>query len=323
MSDVAPWSAAETAAHLHRPTDDDDKYSRGVVGMRTGSDAYPGAAVLGVEGAWRAGAGMVRYVGPDAAASLVLARRPETVRGEGRVQAWVVGSGMPEVDARKGLDEVLGGDQPVVIDAGALGAVRAAPTGATGALPPRVLTPHRGELARLRAGLGLSESWADDAEAARETAVATGATVLLKGARTWIATPGGWLGLVRSGAPWLSSAGTGDVLAGVVGAIVAARGAEVSADAEALGPLAASAAWLHGAAGRHASGMPVFEGAVFEGAVFEDTVFEDTVLEDTVLERAAAGTSGDERTSGVGRGHPLVALDVAEAIPRVWARLRP
>ncbi|HAQ60095.1 MAG TPA: hypothetical protein DCR63_06945, partial [Microbacterium sp.] len=100
---------------------------------------------------------------------------------------------------------------------------------------------------------------------------------------------------------------------GVVGAIVAARGAEVSADAEALGPLAASAAWLHGAAGRHASGMPVLE----------DTVFEGAVLEDTVLARAAAGTSGDERTSGVGRGHPLVALDVAEAIPRVWARLRP
>jgi hydroxyethylthiazole kinase-like uncharacterized protein yjeF len=298
MSHVSPWSAAQTAAHLHRATDDDDKYSRGVVGMRTGSARYPGAAVLGVEAAWRAGAGMVRYVGPDAAASLVLARRPETVRGGGRVQAWVIGSGMADVDTDApdavgggsdaggvGLAEILVGREPVVVDAGALGL--------TGATAPRVLTPHRGELARLRARLGMSPDWADDAAAARETAVATGATVLLKGARTWVATPGGWLGLVESGAPWLSTAGTGDVLAGVVGALVAARSSAVVADPEALGPLAASAAWLHGAAGRIASGTA----------------------------RADGGLGSGEATRTAGAGHPLVALEVAEAIPTVWARL--
>ncbi len=283
------WSAAETAAHLKTPTDDDDKYSRGVVGMRTGSDAYPGAAVLGVEAAWRAGAGMVRYVGPAAAASLVLARRPETVRGAGRVQSWVIGSGTADVagGARVGgadigitLAEILAGREPVVVDAGALGA----PGGAA----PRVLTPHRGELARLRSGLGLSPEWSDDATAARETARVTGATVLLKGARTWVATPGGWLGLVESGAPWLSTAGTGDVLAGVLGALVAAHSSAVIADPELLGPLAASAAWLHGAAGRIASGTAPSDG---------------------------------ERASAAGPGHPLVALEVAQAIPAVWARL--
>jgi NAD(P)H-hydrate repair Nnr-like enzyme with NAD(P)H-hydrate dehydratase domain len=184
-----------------------------------------------------------------------------------------------------GLAEILVGREPVVVDAGALGL--------TGATAPRVLTPHRGELARLRARLGMSPDWADDAAAARETAVATGATVLLKGARTWVATPGGWLGLVESGAPWLSTAGTGDVLAGVVGALVAARSSAVVADPEALGPLAASAAWLHGAAGRIASGTA----------------------------RADGGLGSGEATRTAGAGHPLVALEVAEAIPTVWARL--
>ena len=61
--------------------------------MRTGSEAYPGAAVLGVEAAWRTGLGMVRYLGSERPAGLVLAHRPETVTAEGRVQAWVIGSG--------------------------------------------------------------------------------------------------------------------------------------------------------------------------------------------------------------------------------------
>lgn len=287
MSHTPVWSAVETAAHVQTPTDNDDKYSRGVVGMRTGSAEYPGAAVLGVEAAWRAGAGMVRYVGPDAAASLVLARRPETVRGVGRVQAWVIGSGMADGATADGppevgitLAEILAGEAPVVVDAGALGL--------PGARAPRVLTPHRGELARLRSGLGLSREWSDDAAAARETAEVTGATVLLKGARTRVATPGGWLGLVESGAPWLSTAGTGDVLAGILGALIAAHGSAVVADPELLGPLAASAAWLHGAAGRVASGT---------------------------------AQRGGDSLSGTGPGHPLVALEVAEAIPAVWARL--
>src|SRR6476646_3403586 len=91
------WTLEDAGRVLRRPTATDDKYSRGVVGIRTGSDRYPGAAVLGVEAAWRAGIGMVRYLGPERAAQLVLARRPETVTADGRVQAWVVGSGMDAV----------------------------------------------------------------------------------------------------------------------------------------------------------------------------------------------------------------------------------
>ena len=87
------WGRRDTAGELHAPSESDDKYRRGVVGIRTGSDQYPGAAVLGVEAAWRTGVGMVRYLGPERPASLVLQRRPETVTVGGRVQAWVIGSG--------------------------------------------------------------------------------------------------------------------------------------------------------------------------------------------------------------------------------------
>src|SRR3954453_5362537 len=87
------WTLEDAARVLRRPTPADDKYSRGVVGFRTGSDAYPGAAVLGVEAAWSTGVGMVRYLGPDGAAPLVLSHRPETVTADGRVQSWVIGSG--------------------------------------------------------------------------------------------------------------------------------------------------------------------------------------------------------------------------------------
>src|SRR6476620_7023894 len=87
------WIPEDTARALRKPTAADDKYSRGVLGIRTGSEAYPGAAVLGVEAAWRTGLGMVRYLGPDRPTGLVLARRPETVTADGRVQAWVIGSG--------------------------------------------------------------------------------------------------------------------------------------------------------------------------------------------------------------------------------------
>ena len=93
MTQPHAWTRADAAAHIRVPTDADDKYSRGVVGLRTGTPAYPGAAVLGVEGAWRAGAGMVRWVGDPDVGRLVLARRPETVLAGGRVGAWVIGSG--------------------------------------------------------------------------------------------------------------------------------------------------------------------------------------------------------------------------------------
>jgi hydroxyethylthiazole kinase-like uncharacterized protein yjeF len=240
------WTVQDAAHAIRRPTRTDHKYSRGVLGMRSGSEAYPGAAVLGVEAAWRTGLGMVRYVGPPRPTQLVLARRPETVTVEGRVQAWVLGSGTDassrDPEETSALRRLLDGAEPVVVDAGALDL-------AVGAAAPRILTPHEREHTRLRETLGLNPMPHDLVAEARETAAVTGAVVLLKGATTIVTAPGGWSATVEAGTPWLATAGTGDVLAGVVGALVA--GAEASGrgtDAAALAALAASGAWLHGRA---------------------------------------------------------------------------
>lgn len=254
------WTGHDAARTLRRPTDADDKYSRGVVGIRTGSARYPGAAVLGVEAAWRTGTGMVRYLGPARAQDFVLQRRPETVTAEGRVQAWVIGSGTDaaERDASEtaALRGILSGSEPVVADAGALDL-------AVTASAPVILTPHARELGRLREALGLDARIAADEDtreaAAGETAERLGGVVLSKGAVTIVAAPGGWVRRVRTGTPWLATAGTGDVLAGVLGAVVAAAVADGRAAPDDLAACAATAAWLHGTAGtaaaaRHGAG---------------------------------------------------------------------
>src|SRR5690606_30540287 len=126
-----------------------DKYSRGVLGVVTGSSAYPGAAVLGVEAASRTGIGMIRYLGD--ATEPVLARRPEVVSAPGRVQAWLIGSGTDSQDL--GLlaalfSDALASAEPVVADAGALESVALAPRRGV------IATPHFRELARMLAAGG-------------------------------------------------------------------------------------------------------------------------------------------------------------------------
>ena len=259
------WTAEQAAGVLRMPTASDDKYSRGVLGVRTGSDRYPGAAVLGVEAAHRTGLGMVRYLGDERPTALVLARRPETVTADGRVQAWLIGSGT-DASERSAADtaalrELLAGSMPVVVDAGALDLV-------PGAVAPVVVTPHDRELARLREAAGLPEisltgPGADREGAAVDTAAALGVTVLLKGSRTVVATPAGRVRTVVSPTAWLAAAGTGDVLGGILGALVAGAagaaeadaGADGSAalDADTLGALAATAAYVHGHAAAAAS----------------------------------------------------------------------
>ena len=259
------WTAEQAAGVLRMPTASDDKYSRGVLGVRTGSDRYPGAAVLGVEAAHRTGLGMVRYLGDERPTALVLARRPETVSADGRVQAWLIGSGT-DASERSAADtaalrELLAGSMPVVVDAGALDLV-------PGAVAPVVVTPHDRELARLREAAGLPEisltgPGADREGAAVDTAAALGVTVLLKGSRTVVATPAGRVRTVVSPTAWLAAAGTGDVLGGILGALVAGAagaaeadaGADGSAalDADTLAALAATAAYVHGHAAAAAS----------------------------------------------------------------------
>ena len=256
--------------------------------MRTGSEAYPGAAVLGVEAAWRTGLGMVRYLGPEHPTALVLARRPETVTADGRVQAWVIGSGTDAAvrtpSDTAALRAVLSDTDPVVVDAGALDL-------AAEATAPRILTPHDREHARLRSALGLGHAPADRATAARETAEATGAVVLLKGAVTVVVAPDGWTATVEAGTPWLATAGTGDVLAGVIGALVAGAVArDEPTDAASLAAIAASGAWLHGRAGAIAA--------------------------------TSASIARAPSSPPFGDG-PITALDVAEALPRAVAEALP
>lgn len=243
------WTTRDAAGALRRPTASDDKYSRGVLGVRTGSDRYPGAAVLGVEAAHRAGIGMVRYLGPERPTALVLARRPETVTADGRVQAWLIGSGTDPSERSAAetaaLRGILDGDAAVVVDAGALDLV----PGRSGSAPV-VVTPHASEHARLREAAGLPPTGEDREADAAGTAAALGVTVLLKGARTIVATPAGTVRVVAAPTAWLATAGTGDVLGGILGALVAGAAPD---DVEALGELAATAALVHGAAAQAAS----------------------------------------------------------------------
>jgi ADP-dependent NAD(P)H-hydrate dehydratase / NAD(P)H-hydrate epimerase len=247
------FRAEEAAALIAVPLEGDDKYSRGVLGVMTGSAQYPGAAVLGVEAALRTGVGMVRYVGPEPARQLVLARRPEAVTGMGRVQAWLLGSGMDAAartdDETALLREALGQGLPAVIDAGALDLVG-------DAVGPAIVTPHYGELARLL-DADKQEIAADPGAWAFRAAEQLGVTVLLKGFVTHVA--GGGVRLkARSATPWLATAGSGDALGGVLGALVATHAEKIPDDPTLLPRLAAAAAVIHGMAGDRASaGGPV------------------------------------------------------------------
>ncbi|ROS76821.1 bifunctional ADP-dependent NAD(P)H-hydrate dehydratase/NAD(P)H-hydrate epimerase [Cellulomonas sp. PhB143] len=259
------------------PGPTDDKYSRGVLGVVAGTPTYPGAAVLVTTAAVRTGAGMVRYVGPDAVAASVLAARPEVVPAEGRVQAWTVGPGLPGegagddagqlARAREALDAAAGDpDQdrapvPVVVDAGALDLVATRVQDGGRLSAHVVLTPHAGELSRLLRALG-ERAGRDEVEAeplrhARRAHELTGATVLLKGGVTVVVGPG----VVYSQADasgWVATAGSGDVLSGILGTLLAAYPQECVDEPDLAARLAAAASLVHGVAGGAANpGGPV------------------------------------------------------------------
>jgi hydroxyethylthiazole kinase-like uncharacterized protein yjeF len=202
----------------------DDKYSQGVTGVLAGSAAYPGAAILCTGAAVAATSGMVRYAG--SAAAEVVSHRPEvvaapTVSAVGRVQAWVVGPGLGTDEAgAAALWFALDTDLPVIVDADALTILAAHPDLVAKRDAPTVLTPHAGEFARL-AGHPPGD---DRVAATRRLADAFGATVLLKGNVTVIAESGsaGHVYLNPAGQSWAATAGSGDVLSGVIGALLAA-----------------------------------------------------------------------------------------------------
>ncbi|HET7689944.1 MAG TPA: NAD(P)H-hydrate epimerase [Nocardioidaceae bacterium] len=221
---VEALQAVDVAALLPTPHAHDHKYRRGVVGVRAGSEEYPGAAVLCVAGARTGLVGMVRYVGD--ASDVVRAAHPEVV-GDGQVQAWVVGPGGGS------LAPLLDAGVPVVVDASALPEV----TGPLGV--PAVLTPHAGELAAML-GVTREEVEAEQLAFARQAAERFDAVVLLKGRHTLVASPDGQVRVTTVGPAWLATAGAGDVLAGLIGAMLAAG--LTPYDAASVG------SWVHGAA---------------------------------------------------------------------------
>jgi hydroxyethylthiazole kinase-like uncharacterized protein yjeF len=245
---------------LRRPTAEDDKYSCGVVGFVTGSSEYPGAAILGVTAAMRTGIGMVRYLGPEAVGRLLLEVRPEVVLQSGRVQAWVLGSGVAGVengDQTLRIREVLQSDSYAVIDAGAL---EIANFGSTRIRA--VLTPHAGELERLLSRLGQPMSRTEIEQnavyAATLAARLTDQVVLLKGNVTTIAEPGGGHWQTPPANPALATAGSGDVLAGVLGALIAGNFDRLESGKISLAQIALAGALMHARAGAAAaSGGPV------------------------------------------------------------------
>jgi hydroxyethylthiazole kinase-like uncharacterized protein yjeF len=241
------------------PGASDDKYSRGVLGVIAGGEDYPGAALRCSSAAVEEGVGVVLYVGTRTPTARVRSAVPEAVMGPGRVQAWVIGPGLDadaqgddERDQLAAAHSALASQDPVVVDAGGLDLV----TGRRDA--PTLLTPHAGELARLLSRLeggnvSRESVSADPVGAARRAADVTGATVLVQGSTTLVVPPSGAALPVRSQADapaWLATAGAGDVLAGVAGALLAAG----------LSPLDAGslAALVHGVAADTANpGGPV------------------------------------------------------------------
>jgi hydroxyethylthiazole kinase-like uncharacterized protein yjeF len=293
---LAPASAAalqtaDVAALLPRPTAESDKYRRGVLGILAGSSRFTGAANLAVGGAVRGGAGMIRLVTAEHAAAVVRQHWPEavlTVIGDevpaaravqqaGQVQAWVVGPGFDtQPSSAMLLAEVLSSSLPVLIDADGI-TMLAAHRELLPRSAPTLITPHAGELARLL-GTDRAAVEARRLEHARKAADDLGVTVLLKGSTTVIATASGSPPVLvnATGTGWLATAGSGDVLSGLAGALLAQgltppEAAAVGAYLHGLaGRLAATGA-VHGAAGLGAS-LPVSEGAPIGAADLTDAL---------------------------------------------------
>jgi hydroxyethylthiazole kinase-like uncharacterized protein yjeF len=259
---VKQWSAKDAARCIIVPSELDHKYSRGVLGIITGSAQYPGAAVLTTAAACATGLGMARFHSSSGLAHLVLHQSPEAVVQPGPVTAWLAGSG---IHHRKYSDistflrhrwfALLNRQSvPTVLDAGALELA--------GTLTqPTLITPHAGELSRLLTNHGVTVSSelieADPITWAIKASDLLGVTVLLKGSRTIVAQ-GNLVITLGKASPFLATAGSGDVLAGIIGALVATNYIEILNSPQRLAQVAATGAFIHNQAALLASrGAPI------------------------------------------------------------------
>jgi len=256
------WSARDVKKCIVVPTDLDNKYSRGVLGVITGSAQYPGAAVLSSAAASATGLGMIRFHSSSGLAHLVLHTCPEIVVQPGPVSAWLLGSGISDQKYKmlttwlrhRWFELAKRQNVPTVLDAGAL---RLA-----GKLSqPTLITPHAGELSKLLNSRGLTvSSEAIEGDPRKWVQIASDTlkvTVLLKGATTFVADSEQLIELPKA-TSWLATAGTGDVLAGIVAALVATNEIEILNDVSTLARIAASASFIHNQAAVAASdGGPI------------------------------------------------------------------
>ena len=256
------WSARDAKNCIVIPTDLDHKYSRGVIGIITGSARYPGAAVLSTSAAAATGVGMIRFHSSSGLAHLVLHATPSAVVQPGKVSAWLVGSG---IDANKYSDITTWlrhrwykllrlQSVPTVLDAGALHLA--------GSLEqPTLITPHSAELSKLLTARGVPVSVeaieGNPQKWVTQAAQTLGVTVLLKGSKTFVANDQLLIELPVA-TPWLATAGSGDVLAGIIGALVATNTIEILNDTNRLAHVAATGAYIHAQAAVKASrGGPI------------------------------------------------------------------
>ena len=256
------WSARDSKRVIIVPSDLDHKYSRGVLGVITGSAQYPGAAVLTTSAASATGLGMVRFHSSSGLAHLVLHSAPEVVVQPGPVTAWLAGSGISEKKysefttwlRHRWFSLIAKQSVPTVLDAGALCLA--------GKLSqPTLITPHAGELSKLFKSRGFAVSAeqieSEPAKWAEKASKDFGVVVLVKGAYTVVADGEKIIELPKA-TPWLATAGSGDVLAGIIGALVATNYIEILNDQHRLAEVAAAGAFIHNQAAVAASkGGPV------------------------------------------------------------------
>lgn len=251
------WTAKDSKKHIIVPSELDHKYSRGTLGVITGSAQFPGAAVLTSKAAIATGLGVLRFHSSSGLAHLVLHASPEALVQPGKVDAWLAGSGVSDKKysdyttwlRHRWFKLMSAQSVPTVLDAGAL-------DWAGKLTQPTLITPHAGELAKLLVNRGIqvsSESIeADSKKWSMVAAEKLGVTVLLKGSTTYIAKPDFLIELPKA-TPWLATAGSGDVLAGIIGALVATNYIEILNDENNLARVAATGAFIHNSAALLAS----------------------------------------------------------------------
>lgn len=355
---------ATLARYLLKPEADSHKYSRGVVRIIAGSQRFPGAGLLCVAGASHSGVGMIRLNAPERVENLVLAAHPQIVPDgpvlTGACDALVLGPGL---DAQKADWEALAQlleNTPAVIDASALEPVcTLIKEGKLRLRAHHILTPHDGELARclnLFAGTNTGEiagKLADKADkplgkfasqtspalqrriqGAQQLAALTGACVLAKGNRTVVVDAKAQVHTLPAATPWLATAGSGDVLAGLMGGLLAlnvragaghvgapaASGSATSADAAGTSQQSADAQGRGAPAASAAALAPeIAQLAARLHALAGQLAAEATGPKPAEVTAPKTTYATGPKSAGAVVAHPITAPEIAAAIPNAWA----